>query len=153
MTPTAPRRTEPLLARGAARRPPPSRGARRDRDTSAAKDVADTASKNAQHVASTAMDQGQEVARSGVQQAKQVVDTSRQQATQVAQELSDHGKGLLEEARTQVQDQAQTQIQRLAQALHRLGDEAQALAGPTPGGPYSSRLRRPGGDQARGDRR
>lgn len=127
MTPTAAPRTEPLVAGGSARRRPPSQGGR-PAATSRAKDVADQTSENAQQVASTAVDKSQQVARAGAQQARQVVGTSRQQASQLAEELSGHARDLLDEAKAQLQDQAETQIQRLAQGLHRLGDEAQALA-------------------------
>lgn len=128
MTPTAPPRTEPLVARGPARRRPPSPRERPAPASGAAKNVAEQASKNTQQVASTAVEQSQQVAQAGAQQARQVIDTSRQQAAQLAEELSGHARDLLDETKAQLQDQAETQVQRLAQGLHRLGDEAQALA-------------------------
>ncbi|MDQ3305272.1 MAG: NAD(P)/FAD-dependent oxidoreductase [Actinomycetota bacterium] len=57
-----------------------------------------------------------------------MADTSREQVAQVAQELSDQARYLLDETKAQLQDQAQAQSERLAEALHRLGEEAQALA-------------------------
>jgi gas vesicle protein len=90
--------------------------------------VADRASKEAQQVATTAVDQGQQVARGAARQAREVADTSREQVAQVAQELSDQARYLLDETKAQLQDQAQAQSERLAEALHRLGEEAQALA-------------------------
>lgn len=126
MTPT-PRRTEALVATGPTRPPPPSRRGRSHPATPTTKAVADNASKEAQQVAGTAVAQGQQVAKGAARQARQVADTSRQQAAQVAQELSDQAMGLLAETKTQLQDQAQTQIQRLAEALYGLGDQLQAL--------------------------
>lgn len=111
------------MARG-----PAARTGQQVPDTSAARNAVDEASRNAQDVASTAMQQGQQVGRGAVRQARQVLDTSRQQGAQVAQELSDQARGLLDETKTQLQDQAQTQAQRMAEALRRLGGEAQALA-------------------------
>jgi exonuclease VII large subunit len=128
MTTTVRPRTKPLVARDPAGHRPPSRRGRPAPTTSTAKNLADQTSESAQHVASTAVDHGQQVARGGAQQARKVIDTSRQQAAEVAQELSDQARGLLDEARAQLRDQAETQVQRLAEGLHRLGDEAQALA-------------------------
>lgn len=64
----------------------------------------------------------------GTRASKNVADTSREQVAQVAQELSDQARYLLDETKAQLQDQAQAQSERLAEALHRLGEEAQALA-------------------------
>ncbi len=50
------------------------------------------------------------------------------QGQQVGRELSGQTRVLLDETKTQLQDQVQSQTQRLAEALHRLSDEAKALA-------------------------
>ncbi len=58
MAVSAPRRTEALVARG-----PVARRGQQVPDTSAAQNVVDEASKNAEQVASTAMQQGERVGR------------------------------------------------------------------------------------------
>lgn len=128
MTPKTQRRTEALVTRDPAERPSPPRRGSPVPGTRASKNVADRASKEAQQVATTAVDQGQQVARGAARQAREVADTSREQVAQVAQELSDQARYLLDETKAQLQDQAQAQSERLAEALHRLGEEAQALA-------------------------
>lgn len=80
-----------------------------------------------QRVAQTASQQGQEVAATASGQSKEVAGVVREQATQLTQELSTQGRELYLETRRQVQDQAQTQTEGLAQALHRWGWETQAL--------------------------
>ena len=80
-----------------------------------------------QQVAQTASQQGQEVVAAASGQAKEVAGVVREQATQLTQELSTQGRELYLETRRQVQDQAQTQTEGLAQALHRWGWETQAL--------------------------
>ena len=80
-----------------------------------------------QQVAQTASQHGQEVVATASGQAKEVAGVVREQATQLTQELSSQGRELYQETRRQVQDQAQTQTEGLAQALHRWGWETQAL--------------------------
>ena len=80
-----------------------------------------------QQVAQTASRQGQEVMAAASGQAREVAGAVREQATQLTQELSGQGRELYLETRRQVQDQAQTQTESLAQALHRWGWETQAL--------------------------
>lgn len=86
-----------------------------------------TAQQQGQQVKSAAVEQGQHVASEASDQARQVAGTAREQAAQITQEVTMHGRDLYDETRQQLQEQAETQTQTLAQALHRWGDEAQAL--------------------------
>lgn len=90
--------------------------------------AAGTAADQGRQVASTAQRQSQEVAGTAKQQAREVTSTVKEQATQFTQELSDQGRSLYEETREQIEQQAETQTQQLAQTLRRFGTETQALA-------------------------
>lgn len=92
------------------------------------KAAAATAGEQGQQVASTATRQGKEVAGAAGDQAREVAGVVRDQAAQLTQELSAQGRTLYEETRQQIESQAETQTQTLAQSLHRLGNETQALA-------------------------
>ena len=121
------------------RRRPRTRGSTRTRATRASKDAASTAADQGQVVASTAVDRGQEVASSAVDQGQQVAQaarrqavgvagTAREQVSQVTQELSGQARGLMDQTKSQLQDQAETQARRLAETLRRLGGQVEALA-------------------------
>lgn len=97
-------------------------GSRQRGETAAA-----TARQQSQEMKSTAKEHGQQVASAAGEQAREVAGTAREQAAQITQEVTIHGRGLYDETRQQVQEQAETQTQALAEALHRWGDEAQAL--------------------------
>lgn len=101
--------------------------------------VATRAARQSRRVATQARDEGAQVASRGVARAREVtrsaaedgrelVGTVKEQATVVTDELSTQGRNVLEEAQTQLETQAQLQTRRLADALQRLGDEADALA-------------------------
>lgn len=92
------------------------------------KATADTATEQSRQVASVARRQGQDVAATAKDEARDVTSTVKEQAAQLTQELSEQGRTLLEETRGQVEQQAEIQTQELAQTLHRLGTETQALA-------------------------
>lgn len=91
------------------------------------KAAANTASRQSQEVASTAADQGQRVMGTAASQAQEVKASVKDQASQLTQELSSQGRGLVQETKQQLQSQAQTQTQNLAQTLFQLGQETQAL--------------------------
>lgn len=102
--------------------------------------VAATAAEQGQQVASAAVDEGQQVAKAAARQARDVAGAAREEAAQVGEELSDQARSLLEETKGQLQDQAETQVERLAETLRRYGTQGQALAqgradeaGPLPG--------------------
>ncbi|MDP9019452.1 MAG: hypothetical protein M3N25_01395 [Actinomycetota bacterium] len=101
-----------------------SNGGARQRGEAAAA----TARQQGQEVRSTAVEHSQQVAGHASDQAREVAGTARQQAAQITQEVTTHGRGLYDETRQQLQEQAESQTQALAAALHRWGDETQALA-------------------------
>jgi hypothetical protein len=92
------------------------------------KAAADTAAEQSRQVTSAARRQGQDVANTTKHQAREVTSTVKEQAAQFTQELSDQGRMLFEETRGQVEQEAETQTQQMAETLHRWGTETQALA-------------------------
>ena len=92
------------------------------------KAAAGEAAEQTRQVSSTARGQGQEVAGVAREQVGVVTTTAKEQAAQLTQELSDQGRALYDQARQQLEQQAEAQIQSLAEALHRWGTETQALA-------------------------
>lgn len=97
------------------------------------KAAATKAAQQSRQVTSTARGQGQVVAGAAKEQVAEVATTVKEQAGQLTQELSDQGRALYGEARDQLERQAEAQAGRLAEALHRLGTETQALADGRPG--------------------
>jgi len=102
-------------------------------------EVASTARDEGQEVASAAAEEGREVALEAAGEGREVVDAARQDAleltgaareqlSEISQEVVDQGRGLLEETRTQLEEQANTQVEQLARALRSFGSETQALA-------------------------
>ncbi len=90
--------------------------------------VASTVTEEGQRVATTAVQEGQEIARTAGSQATDLAETAREQAAQVSAELSNQARTLIDDTRTGIQEQAQTQTQLLADSVRRLGEEARALA-------------------------
>ncbi|HEV2068239.1 MAG TPA: hypothetical protein VGR26_00425 [Acidimicrobiales bacterium] len=99
-----------------------SNGARQRGEAAAA-----TAQEQGQQVKATAVERSQQVASEASDHAREVAGSARQQAAQITQEVTMHGRDLYDETRQQVQERAETQTRALAQALHRWGDETQAL--------------------------
>lgn len=91
-------------------------------------EVASTAVDEGREVASEAASRGMEVVGAARQDARELAGTAKEQVSEVSQELMDQGRGLLEETRTQLEDQANTQVEQLAQTLRRFGTETRALA-------------------------
>ena len=125
-------------ATGGAGEAPSASGARRTasraaaRTTSAAgeqgRQVASAARGQSRQVADLAAERGRGVVEASKSDAREVVGTAREQASQVKQELAEQGRNLLDQSRSQLQVQAQTQTERLADSVRRLGMEAEALA-------------------------
>lgn len=90
--------------------------------------VASQAGDEAQDVAATAQEKGQQLAGLASRQAQRVKGTVVDQGSRVSGEVVEQGRTVVEEARTQVEDQANAQVRRLADNLSRLGDEIRALA-------------------------
>jgi len=91
-------------------------------------ELASTAKGEGQQVAGVAAERSREVVEASKRDAREVVDTAKEQASQVKQELAVQSRNLLDQSRTQLQVQAQTQTDRLADNLRRFGAEAEALA-------------------------
>lgn len=91
-------------------------------------DVASTAVERGQEVASTAVDKSQEVARLATRDVRELAGSLKAEAADVTDELWAQTRQLARETRGQVQDQAESQTQRLAQTLGRLSEEVRALA-------------------------
>lgn len=90
-------------------------------DASTVKVKTSTAKVEAQRVADTAASAGGDVA-----------ETAKEQATQLAAETKEQAASLLDTVRTEVSDQAGTQQQRVADALHDLSKELGAMASNSP---------------------
>ena len=90
--------------------------------------VASRAGDEAQDVAATVQEKGQQLTGLASRQARRVRGTALDQGSRVSGEVVEQGRTVVAEARTQLQDQANTQSRRLADALSQLGDEVRALA-------------------------
>jgi len=90
--------------------------------------VKSTAASQAKQVKGTAAVQTKVVARTASQDVRELAGTVRSQADQVKGELSDQAWEMLAETRGQLQDQADMQASRLAQALFQVGSQAVALS-------------------------
>jgi vacuolar-type H+-ATPase subunit H len=91
-------------------------------------EVASAAAEEGRQVASEAARQSLEVVESARRDARELAGTAKEQVSEVSQEVVAQGRGLLEETRTQLESQATTQVEQLAQTLRRFGAETQALA-------------------------
>jgi len=146
------------VADGARTRPSPAVGARTkmqaDRPASAAaglaaegtEEVAATVAASGQQVATEAARQATEVAASVKGQAQAVVETAVREASQVAEEVSGQASELLESTTDQVVNQAQAQLDQLAETMHRWAGEGLALArgNPDMAGPVAGAVGRAG---------
>jgi vacuolar-type H+-ATPase subunit H len=72
-------------------------------------------------------EEGRQVAGTAAEQARNVAGTAREEAGNVAQEAKAQARNLTSEARSAIKEQAQSQTQRAAGAVHGLADSFQAL--------------------------
>ena len=79
-------------------------------------------------VTDAAGEQSRAVARRAESEASQVADTAKDQARQVKDEAVAQARGLVDQAKTELRDQGRSQADQAAKALHRVGDQADALA-------------------------
>jgi gas vesicle protein len=79
-------------------------------------------------VAGTAAEQTMEVASTAADSAKDVASTVAQQAAEVKQEVAVQARTLIDESKTQLHDQAQSQTDKIAESLRKIGGELTALA-------------------------
>jgi len=90
--------------------------------------VAGTVADEAAGVASEAKAQVVDVVAGAKEQAVAVVDSAREQAVEVAEQATAEARELYETTRTELQGQAETQLEQFAETLHRLAGQALALA-------------------------
>ena len=82
-----------------------------------------------QGTADVVKDQATDLSRSSIQTGKHVADVAREQASGVAVEAGRQGRDLLQQAQSQLEEQAAKGQQRLANQLLSLGDELRSMAG------------------------
>ena len=78
--------------------------------------------------AESAKEQSKQVADRAASEASQVADTTKDQARQVKDEAAAQARGLVDQAKHELRDQGQSQTEQVARAIHRVGDQADALA-------------------------
>jgi hypothetical protein len=81
-----------------------------------------------QGTAGVVKDQASELGHSGIQTGKHMADVAREQASVVAVEAGRRGRGLLQQAQGQLEEQAARGQQRLANQLLWLSDELSSMA-------------------------
>jgi ElaB/YqjD/DUF883 family membrane-anchored ribosome-binding protein len=77
---------------------------------------------------------------------REVADDAKEKARDVAHEAKDRARGLVDQTRSELQSQAQSQQQRLAGGLRTLGDELNQMASGTDDPGYASELVHRAGD-------
>jgi F0F1-type ATP synthase membrane subunit b/b' len=82
----------------------------------------------ARETAAAAGQQGQEVAAKAKAEASQVTDTAKDQAQQVKDEVASQARSLVDQAKHELRDQGRSQADQVANAVRRVGDQAEALA-------------------------
>lgn len=90
--------------------------------------VAATAGEQAAEVAVEAKEQAVDVVAGAKEQALSVVETAKDEVIDVAHQASAEAAELYETTKTELQAQAATQLEQLAETLHRLAGQALALA-------------------------
>ena len=103
--------------------------------------------------ATSATDQARETASTAADQSKHVASTARDEARNVAGTAADQARNVLGDARqqvaTQMNDQATTQRDNLAQTLRTLGDDLQQMVEQGPGQGMATDLAREVSDRVR----
>jgi len=95
--------------------------------------TAEQAAQQAAEVASTASDAAGQVVQETGEQLRQVGGAVREQVTEVTDQVATEGKRLLEDAKSTLHQQAQTETERIADALRKVGDQLTGmLAGQAP---------------------
>ncbi len=106
---------------------PPAATAKRE-----AQRVKSTAAAQARRVKGTAVGQSKVVARTANQDARELARTVGDQGDQVKEHIAEQARGLLADARGQLQAQADRETGRVAQAIFEVGTQAVALAAGRP---------------------
>jgi gas vesicle protein len=93
-----------------------------------ATDVAATAKAEAADVASSAKTQAGEVVATAQEQAATVVERAKEETAEVAEVVTVEARDMVETTRSQLETEAESQIEQIAESLHRLAGQALALA-------------------------
>ncbi|MGI8806788.1 MAG: PRC-barrel domain-containing protein [Acidimicrobiales bacterium] len=93
-----------------------------------AADVAATAKAEAAEVASSAKEQAQDVASSAKEEAAAVVGLVKEETAEVAEVAAAEAMEMLETTRSELESQAEVQLEQIAESLHRMAGQALALA-------------------------
>jgi hypothetical protein len=82
----------------------------------------------ASEVTGAAGEQGKQVAQQAGAEVSQVADTAKDQARQVKDEAAAQARGLVDQAKNELRGQSRSQADHAAKVIHRVGDQADALA-------------------------
>jgi cell division septum initiation protein DivIVA len=93
-----------------------------------AADVAATAKDEAADVASTAVDEARDVVATAKDEAASVVDMAKEETAEVAQVATAEARDMLDTTRSELETQAQVQLEQIAESMHRLAGQTLALA-------------------------
>ena len=91
-------------------------------------DVAATAKEEAADVASSAKAQAGEVVATAQEQAATVVERAKEETAEVAEVVTAEARDMVETTRSQLETEAESQIEHIAESMHRLAGQALALA-------------------------
>lgn len=93
-----------------------------------ARGVSQGKASKAQQVGGHAKQEGRQLAESAAEEARSVGETAQEQASRVAEEVTVHAGDLVSSATSQLEEQAEQQAHKLADALRGAGEQARALA-------------------------
>lgn len=101
----------------------------------------------AREMSGAASREGREVAESAKSEASQVRDTAKDQVREVKDEAVSQARDLVDQAKNEVRDQTESQAHEVANAIRRVGDQAEALAAgrPQEAGAVADYVRQAGG--------
>ena len=113
-----------------------------------AADVAGTAKDEAADVASSAKARAGDVVATAQEQAASVVQLAKEETAEVAEVVTAEARDMVAATRSELETQAETQIEQIAESLHRLAGQALALArgNAEQAGPLGDLVGRAGGE-------
>jgi cell division septum initiation protein DivIVA len=111
-----------------------------------AADVAATVKDEAAQVAATAKAKAGQVASTAKQQAASVVEVAKDETSEVVEVATAEAREMLDTTRSELESQAEVQLEQIAESLHRLAGQALALArgNPEQAGPLGDLVGRTG---------
>ena len=109
-------------------------------------EVAETAKEEAVDVAEAAREEATEVAASAKEEAATVVDLAKEETSEVVQLAAAEARDMVDTTRTELETQAELQLEQIAESLHRLAGQSLALArgNAEQSGPLGDLVRRAG---------